>query len=555
MALRNAKPAYYIPQGLADSIDQTNSFSGACRALNNLVADRTDPQAYTGRPGAVVQVNFNTKPYAVIGAGNAGQIALIKIFDGFIVGFVQATGGAYAGKDVPFVYNLLTDVFNTWAVNPVVADCPATVAGLPVASGEVTSGALVGPTVYLTHPNFPATKFGYITAALTSGSMTFTVATTATNALPTRPTWVSQYQDRAWFACGTAAVFTDTLTLPPTVSNATQTLNANEGEQILGFHALSVYQTTGGILQALLSFGNVSVYQITGNYSAVAANNTLVKNQVSDAVSAVSMRTVDACPNGVAFMATDGVRIINQQGLLKYISEKSVDDLIQPFMNCTLLNRPAAVGNYQNGIYRVSLTTTFRGQVITGDFWYDYTRQHWNGPHSFTPNAAAGYNAKNYVSNLTFPGIIFVCELVPSATSAYLDNGNVPYNFDLITADFPLNAGMAEQAMVESTVELAQTTTTPIIVNVLAFDEQDNLLDQLSVTTSGQGPLWGGGTLWGTHLWKAASRNSKPYPLHWNRPLEFNKIYFEFQGLVVAGIGIKNQFYRFQELGYLIKSA
>lgn len=562
--LRNAQPVYFIPTGLSDSIDQTNAFSGACRSLQNLVFDRTDPQGLTARAGVtpfITTVQFTTYLVGISGAGSTpGNVSFLSEHGSFLFGFIACVGGTHTGKDVPFIYNLVTNSLSGWAVNPVVANCPATLAGLPAANGEIPSIALVGPILYLTHPNYAAPNFGTILTFTGAATATYAVGTTGGNALPSRPTNVASYMDRAWFATGTTVFFTDTLA--NNIAAVTQSLNANEGDVVVALYPLTQTQNQQGIFQALLSFGaSGTIYQIRGNYggSPTLTSNSLFRDQVSSSASAVGPGTITAVPNGVAFLASDGVRLINQQGVLSFLNgqvdqgQPVVDDILQPFQNCS--NRPLACATFQNGVYRISLPTSFRGLNISGDFWYDYTRKRWNGPHTFNYNYACGWNGKTYLSSTAtgFTSQVFLSKIVTDIAAVFADN-SIAYSFDLVTANFPLNQRMEEQFLIESTVELSQTTTTQLVYNVTAFNEADVPLNNLTITTTGMGSLWNG-TTWGGSLWGAASHNSKPYRLSWSLPLVFNKIYFEFSGLAAPGMGIKNQFYRFQDTGYMLQSA
>src|SRR5882724_4302279 len=106
MALRNAMPLRFSPQGLSDAIDGTNVFSGACAALQNLIPDPTTANLWQGRPASFLTVNFNagSPPHV------SGFISALDVFGNIAYGLIDTDQFNTA---VPFAYNLLTQAFIT----------------------------------------------------------------------------------------------------------------------------------------------------------------------------------------------------------------------------------------------------------------------------------------------------------------------------------------------------------------------------------------------------------------------------------------------------------
>ena len=89
-------PINFTPKGLSDSIDLTLSFQGACRSLQNLIFDQSNPEQVVARPGvgtAITSFASFTAPTFItvmIGIGS------------YIYGMVSS--GRNAGYDEPFCY-------------------------------------------------------------------------------------------------------------------------------------------------------------------------------------------------------------------------------------------------------------------------------------------------------------------------------------------------------------------------------------------------------------------------------------------------------------------
>jgi hypothetical protein len=93
----------FTPKGLADAYDSTDTFPGACRKLQNLVFDQSNPELVIARPG----VDGSLTSFA--GFTTPGFISVQITVGTRIYGMVAT--GLTAGVDQPFCYDLSTSSF------------------------------------------------------------------------------------------------------------------------------------------------------------------------------------------------------------------------------------------------------------------------------------------------------------------------------------------------------------------------------------------------------------------------------------------------------------
>lgn len=147
MALRRARPLTFRPKGLSDAIDGTNAFPGAMQSLANLVPSPGTKNVFVPRPASVQKTDFTGLD------GNTKQIPTALLVVGSIAyGMIPETTGPYAGKDVPFAYNVSTNTYRTISIPGGAAALPTS----PPATGDWTPPimAQVGNKIVITHPGF-----------------------------------------------------------------------------------------------------------------------------------------------------------------------------------------------------------------------------------------------------------------------------------------------------------------------------------------------------------------------------------------------------------------
>lgn len=501
MPFKDATPAYFIPTGLADAVDETSAFKGACQTLTNFVFDRVNRGAVVPRPGNV-PISFSTSGFTT-----PGVISAMCMVGPIIYGMIGTAD--FTGKDRPFAYNVNTGSFITLT--------GATAANLPTT--QSTGGdwqpahmEMIGIYIVITHPGYSGGAnpfFGYINTT----TNIYAAGNTATNALPSVPLWVSQFFGRAYFSCKNALIPTDILN-PLNVTNTefADTLTVGDTSNIAGTVGLPVGTTSGGVLQALLVFKNKSIYQVTGDLIL----NNLALNQVSDNIGTYAPRTMIATPDGVAFMSPTAVRVVNLLGVVNFYST----DVVGPFTNTNFPSRAAAV--FSNSVYRISVNTTFKSTNSSfNDYWFDNVTRKWNGPHTFPFNCMVSDGTNVYGTNDQISGMIFFSQCAPLASTVYTDN-TVVYNCSFQSCNLEETDESVDKQIIESTVELSSTTLNSTYTIQLK-DEQGNVLNSVSMNVSSPASVWGSFT-WGVGYWQASTVISGRYGIPWTNPIVYDKL-------------------------------
>lgn len=538
MALPNTAPFRFTPRGLADAYDSSDMFDGACRKLQNLIFDQSNPEFVIARPG----VDGGTVNLSDI-AGSGFISYHIEIGD-YVYGLVASS--LTAGKDQAFCWQLSTSTLI--AVTGQTAGNAEGRPTSPATTGDWVppTGAVIGTKLIITHPGFTGGKFAVIDIS-TPGSPAYTTGVCATNALPSTPTGVANFNNRAYFICGNQLCYTDVLNAL-TRTNAGMALTVGDTTSMTALSGLPVQTTSGGVVAALMAFKANSIWQVTGD---AAITNSLAINYLSLTVGCQAPRSVATSPLGVFFAGPDTAYLVSPTGAVIAVQNQPgrQADLRQPFSFMTTPTR--AAGAFSGNIYRLCMLTIIDGVAGTYDYWFDTRRMRWNGPHTFPYDcvspAASGFFL---VSGQASGNKIFSSYYVPWTGVTYTDDGSTFY-CDLKSADLPKHGEMAMKTVVESTIELSSAGTWSFNIN--AFDDKGNFITSTGVTSSQAGVAWGS-NVWGDGTkWTAKVGPSVTYPVNWDMPLVFNKLAIEVVTLAGANVSIGTSYYRAEKLGYMLQ--
>lgn len=612
MPIRNAREFTFKPHGVTDSLDATNAPPGSMMALQNLVCNPGTLNALVPRPAATEKADMADAFTTPTG------ITAIAVFGHLAYGFVSSAD--YAGKDVPFCYDLNAGAFI--AISGLAAGLlPAT---------QSTSGDWQPPTidvfsnacVVFTHPGFSgAIKFGWLdissfsittlTGTTAIGSPTITavsadpylagvepgqlitgagipagayvlsttattitisanataaaagVALTITGGTPAAPLWgagntnghglasvpaaVSQFNGRAYYAVGNALIFSDALR-PRQVTNASQGLILGDSEAVTALSATPFQAPlTGGVVTALLAFkGVASVWQVTGDQ----ATSNLALNQINGSVGTLAPNTLASTPRGVAYVAPDGVRFIDLTGQCTDPLGEQGDGVRLPFWQSPAPSRMSAA--FAHNVLRISLQDGSKANAPWVEYWYDFGRDAWTGPHTFAsifmvafPNSpqtdwiAAPHDA---------PTKLFGLSAIPLPTSTYVENG-AQMNWLFQPTLLPDNAAGEMNQIVQTTVALVLTTVQQ--VTVVAINESGTELDRAVIKgLSPVGGVWGS-MIWGTGKWGPGGA-LRQYRIPWTQPLVFKQMSLQIAGASGPTTAIGNVYTALQVLGYML---
>lgn len=540
MPLRKQHPVRFAPKGLSDAFDATEAFNGACRSLQNLVFDPSNPELMVCRPGVGTALttfaSFTTPTFVTVHISIGGTI------------FGMVSTGRYAGHDEPFCYNVTTSVYGTAGTFTTISGVTSPNTPIsPALTGAWTPPVMtvVGTKILLAHAGFSGSGSNYfgVIDISTPASPAWSAANLTTNALPTVPTTVANLNNRAYWGCGNVLYYSDVLA--PTVrTNASQSLTLGDPSAVLALTGLPVQTTSAGVVAALLAFKEFQIWQVTGD----TALSSLALNYLSLNVGTKSPRSVVQTPYGTNFMAVDGPYIVDALGAVKPLTKQPgqmEQDIQAPFIYATQPTRVAA--GYSGGVYRICVDTYLNGTAVTGDYWFDLQRRRWNGPHTWPVDCASQVGNYFIVTHASKGAALYKSQLVQDTNSVYNDAGTA-LTFNLESSSFPKDATMTQKMVIESTLE-ASSAGASVAYQVTAINDQKTVLSAVSLVIPAAGYVWGNFN-WGAGNWSSAVNIPHVYNIYWTNPLVFQKMAITVAGTASSNITIGSFFARYQDTGY-----
>ena len=534
MAIRNAYPTRFTPSGICDAFDATEAFPGACQALTNLVFDQGNPELVVSRPGASLLTSFP-------GFVTPTYVSVFISLGTMIYGMVSS--GLNAGHDQPFAYNILTNTFVTIS-GVTSASTPVS----PATTGPWTppTMAVVSTYIIVTHPGFSGTSaaFGVINIANPAAPV-WSGTNLVTNPLPSPPTSVANFNNRAYYSVGNVLYFSDPLA-PLTRTNATQSITLGDTTPITAQAGLPVTTTSAGVVSALVAFKATQMWQVTGD----VATSNLALNFLTLTTGTQAPRSVVQVPFGMIFAASDGPYTLNFLGVVTKLTSKQGGeaDVQLPFQNTSVASRMSAT--FSANVYRVCVPTVLSGVAQTNDYWFDIGRHRWNGPHTFTYDCATQVLNYSVISQPAAGAALFKSQSIPDTTTVYTDNGTA-ITSHMRSSSFPKTGKMAELQVVESTVELASSGAS-VNYNITAISTQNNTLNSTFINTPSYGSVWGS-FVWGSGaLWSSSVNIPLVYQIPWTAPLVFQKMAIDITATSSSNLSIGTFFARYQDAGYTV---
>ena len=544
MAIAESQPIRFTPVGVSDAFDSTDKFPGSCRSLANLVFDQSNPSQVIPRPG----VGSALTSFA--GFSSPGFISVHTTIGNLVYGMVATS--LTAGKDEPFCYNLTTSSFVT--ISNVTSGNSEGRPTSPPTSGAWTppTMAVIGVKLIITHPGYSGTGSNFFGVIDISNPLApaYSTVNTSTHGLPSVPTYVANYNNRAYFACGNAIYYSDVLT-PLVMTNAGQALTAGDTTPVTALSGLPIQTTSAGVAGALIVFKSTSIWQITGD---AAITGTLAINYLSLTVGSIAPRSMTPSPLGTIFVSQDSCYVVNPLGAVFPLANNlgqmnATSDLRQPFIYASQPSRIAA--SYANGTYRLCVATVIDGAPTTNDYWFDTKRMRWNGPHSFNYDAASTNGSTFILSGSGSGAKLFSSSVAPLSTSVYNDNG-VQFNCIMQTADFQNRGEMAMKQVIESTIALAASGSRATFA-LQALDGDGNFVANATVSTNPSGASWGS-NVWGDGtIWKSSLVQAQTYLIYWPTPIVFNRMSLNVSCVAASGIAIDTFYARTQKTGYTLQ--
>ena len=519
----------------------------------------------------------------------SGDGASTPILDGVQPGQVISMTGFVAGTKVTSVTNGTVDIATTGTTHSstTVDSIPASavslmkigmyisgsgivagtyIAGLPGGGVSVTlsqaatlsaSGVALqvigGGTITVDHNASAANNLQAMT--LTGGTFAapvWSAGNTNVNPLTAVPNWVSQFNGRAWYAVGNAEVFSDSL-LPLNVSLGTQVLTLGDSTSVTASSGMPLNNiTTGGIIQSLIAFkGDAIMYQITGDQ----ATNNLVVNALNVSVGTLAPNTICPTPLGLAFVAPDGLRIIDFGARVSDPLGANGAGVCVPFINALTPSRMAAAFN-QN-VLRISVQNSQAPNQPVLEYWFDFSLKIWTGPHTFPssliqpyqapPGAVTGHGFVSFGYGIAAK--LWESGVNPLSSDIYIENG-VQLTWYYQTVLEPDNDLMSENRMGQTAVAMALPGGQS--VNFSSVNEIGTVLNQVTLSAIGSSPSTWGSFVWGGSPWGQATGYFRQYNIPWTAPIVFKQMSILAVGSSQAGMAVGNLYLKYQPLGYLL---
>jgi hypothetical protein len=547
MPIPKAYPIRFTPKGLSDAFDATDTFAGACSALQNLIFDQANPELVTARPGV------GTAYTSFAGFTTPGFVSLHVTLGTLTFGMLAT--GRNAGHDEPFCYDNAAGGFIT--ISGVTAGNTPT---SPATTGPWTPPTLtvVGIKVIITHPGFngAGSNFFGVIDITNPAAPAWSAANLATNGLPGVPTAVANFNNRAYFSFKNQLFYSDVLNAT-TATNAGQSLTVGDNTSITALAGLPVQTTSSGIIGALVVFKPAQMWQVIGD--AATTTSPLSQNYITLTTGCISPRSIVPTSFGLAFVGISGPFFLNYAGAVVPLNNKlgdgSPSDLQQPFQDTTSPTRIAA--GFQGNIYRVCVPTTAPNGNASNDYWFDLYRRRWSGPHTFPYDCVSMVSSATtgsyfLLSSATNPGALYRSVAQPQSgiTPTYSDLG-VPLQTVLQSASFPKTGHMAEKQVIESTLELSSIGVA-VNYQVTALDSIGNVIGNAGVTTVNKGGIWGANN-WGDGTkWASAINTPLVYTVPWGAPIVFKKIVLNIQAQATNSLSIGTFYARYQDCGYTL---
>jgi len=523
--------------------------------LQDLIPDPTTRDLWQCRPAATLAASFNASTFlnpfssgfsSGFGGGagfTAGFISCLKIIGTRAYGMVAAS--TFPGHDAPFIYDFPTGTFI-----PITGITNGNTPISPQTSGAWVPPSLdlIGSKIIVAHPGFTGGggAFFGVMDITNPAAPTWTATNTTTNALVAPPQWVANFNGRCFFLVNPpgaqpGAYMSDQLN-PTVITNASQILTFGDNVALTAAVGLPLENQLGGIIQSLIIFkGATNMYQVTGDFSLT----NLAVNALNVATGTQSPLSIVTTSKGIAFAAPDGLRVIDFDARVSDPIGNSGEGITLPFFGSLVPSRVCA--SYNSGVYRVQLQNGNAPGNPQQQWWYDFVRKCWSGPHTQAASLMQPYSGTFIVTLQGANGALWQSDVVQSATSVFVENGQ-QLSWQWNTPMLPDTDQMCEIAMIESTLHLALITGTTI--NVSAQDQAGIIIDTVTVQPAGASTLWGAFT-WGQALWQGIANALYPRQLKWHFPIVFRRMAIIVSGASAANIKIGRLHLRYQELGYL----
>ena len=233
---------------------------------------------------------------------------------------------------------------------------------------------------------------------------------------------------------------------------------------------------SGGITQSLMVFKGVTgIFQIIGD--AASTTSPLTKNGLSVPTGTLAPLSLAPTPKGLSFVSPDGVRIIDFQSGVSDPIGTAGSGITLPFTYSVTPSRIVAACN--GNVLRISSQNGAALGNPQQEYWLDFARALWTGPHTFPASLIQPYLNTFVMTPIGVTAKLFVSDVVQTLTSTFTENG-VALSWTYFSSFMPDTDQMCENNLLETTLYM-QLAIGGAAVVVAALDPDGNTLSSANV--------------------------------------------------------------------------
>lgn len=459
----------------------------------------------------------------------------------------STTGNVFSGYDITGVASVAgfaigQPVASVGFLNPaIITGISGTTITVNEAAIETAAGVTISATGAIITMNKNATantnNLSISIAGGTLGAPLWAAGNTTNTGLVGVPSSVRQFNNRAYFSVANAEVFTDVLTLNQ--STATQVLIIGDQSPIIAQCPLTILTASTATVAGLVVFKQNFISFISGD----PTTGNLAESPLSNSGNGTAAgRSVCACPSGILFMDSDGIRLINLNGSV----QDPLPDVRVPFINPVQRSRVSAA--YNGSVYRICVENGSVGGTPYQEFWYDFKYKMWTGPHTFRQDLILPFGSSFIAFSNSFPSTMYKSDSVQTNVSGFVENGSqLLWIYD--TANLADLGDVNANSAIETTINLDYAGATTITAN--AVNESGSVLSTAFINLLGALTIWGA-FIWGAAIWFGIAQGLRPYRIPWTNALVFSKMNISLTGASVLGLKMSNYEIYYQPLNYII---
>jgi hypothetical protein len=431
---------------------------------------------------------------------------------------------------------------------------------------------VIGVNIIVSHTGFSGTGtnfFGVINITNPS-ALTWISSNTATNPLPSVPVWVAQFNQRAFYFCNPTnaqpAILASNVLVPTTrnATVATYILTFGDNVPLLCGGTLGLSNQLGGVVQSLMVFKTqpTNIWQVAGDFAqappgggagsfdaqvSLTGQQLISINTLNIATGTNAPNSITQTPKGLAFLASDGWRII---GFDAHVSDPlgfAGTGITVPFTSSVQPTRVAAACN----------ATTFRASTQNGsvggspqeEWCFDLVRGSWYGPHTFGVSLISTYGNSFIITPTPTLGFIWQSDLLPNAASVYTEN-SASYTCTYQSALMPDRIEVNELSTIKAVSYFGYGSGTNTF-NFSFLDGNANVLVFASLTFITTQVLWGS-FIWGSGQSLGAVANISGHDVPWPGPTTFDRMLVQISVTAAAGLRLGAFHIDYEDKGYTV---